>query len=106
MLQTAVIHKLDPTRHALAFVAVFAMAIWAKAASLVIVEQPQNLIVGNGETAQFSVVVQSDLPVTYQRLFNGAALRSGTNSTLVCSVAGWDKGVANPAVLTFHLLTL
>ena len=53
-----------------------------RAASPIILQQPQSQIVGSGETVQFFVVAQSDLPLTYQWLFNDAALISATNSTL------------------------
>jgi len=57
----------------------------ARAASPIIVEQPQNQIVGSGEIVRFSVVAESDLPLNYQWLFNSTSLSGATNSTLILS---------------------
>jgi len=49
----------------------------------VIVVQPQDLKVTIGDTAQFSIVAESPLAMNYQWLFNGDAIASQTNATLV-----------------------
>lgn len=52
-----------------------------------ILAQPTNLTVNAGETATFSVTADGEAPLSYQWLFNGAAMPGQTNSALTLSNA-------------------
>jgi hypothetical protein len=48
----------------------------------VILAQPQNVTVVEGQSASFSVLATGDVPLTYQWSFNGTNLVDATNATL------------------------
>ena len=55
-------------------------AIWTQPPE--VLAQPQDTSVNVGETAQFSVVAESPLDLSYQWLVNGAPIRGGTSAAL------------------------
>jgi hypothetical protein len=57
----------------------------------IITAQPQNQVVVAGRPATFSVSVQSELPVTYQWLFNNRQIYGETNATLLVNEVGADQ---------------
>jgi alpha-tubulin suppressor-like RCC1 family protein len=58
-----------------------------------ILAQPQNEVVSPNDSASFSVVVSSSLPVSYQWKFNGTAINGATADTLVIpSVSAANAG--------------
>ena len=64
----------------------------AKLTVMLISAQPQNLTVGAGSNATFSVTAEGVPPFYYQWSFNGAALTGQTNSTLTFNAATVDAG--------------
>ena len=65
----------------------------------VIIAQPQSLIVGQGDSALFKVVVTNEAPLSYQWSFNGLNLSGATTSTYaLAGVQTSDAGSYTVAV--------
>jgi hypothetical protein len=67
-----------------------------------ITTQPQNLSAARGATVSFSVVVKSDLPVSYQWRRNGLDIPGAVNGSYSLVAATADNG-ANFSVLVTNV---
>src|SRR5262245_47009396 len=77
--------RLDRLHHGVLWAVLYLIlaAPSARAQAPTITTQPESQIVRDGATATFSVPAEGELPLTYQWQFNGAALSSATNSSLI-----------------------